>query len=313
MSEAAFVAGFFLTILTFLWIDLKLFARGHEPSFREGLVWSIAWFLLSLAAALPILIFSGGEDAIEYTTVYLIERSLSLDNLFVFLLLFAYFAIPVRERARLLFIGIVLALILRAIAIVAGIELIERFHFVIYILGVTLLFLAYRLFKGIDEELQPENNVTIRFVRKVFPVTTEDHGRKLLVRERDGRLHSTSLLLCLVGIAFADITFAIDSIPAAFAITQDAFVIFMGNAFALLGLRALFVLVQSLSDRVRYLDETIAVVLAVVAVKLLAEDLYEFGPLASLAIVITILAAGITISIIADRREARAGATDRLE
>jgi tellurite resistance protein TerC len=302
MSDLLPVAALGVALIVFLWTDLKLFARGREPSFREGLVWSIGWLVISLLAALVVWALRDGEDAVVYTTVYLIERSLSLDNLFVFLLLFAYFGVPVEQRARLLFWGIVAALALRGLAILGGVALIEQFHFVIYILGATLLVLAYRIFKGVDENLDPDKNLFVRAVRKVFPVTGEYHGKHWFVRMAD-RLHATPLFLCLAAVVFADIAFAIDSIPAAFGITRDSFLIWMGNVFALLGLRALFVLVEGLIRRFRYLNETIAIILAVVAVKLMLEDVYKLSPEASLALVLALLVGGIVVSVIADRGE----------
>jgi predicted tellurium resistance membrane protein TerC len=273
-------------VLLFLWADLKLFARGREPGFREGAIWSIGWLVLSLLAVLVIWPLRGGGDAVEYLTVYLIERSLSLDNLFVFLMLFAYFAVPHEQRPRLLFWGIVAALVLRGLAIFGGVALIEQFHFVIYILGVTLLLLAYKIFKGSGEEPDPGRNFAVRTVRRLLP-------------------GATPMMICLAAIVLADIAFAVDSIPAAFGITRDSFVIWMGNVFALLGLRALFVLVEGLARRFRYLDETIALVLGIVGVKLLIEDLVKIGPLASLAIIGSVFAAGIVASLLADRRYAK--------
>ena len=306
MSDLAAVGVLGGALLVFLWIDLKLFARGREPDFKEGLVWSVGWLVLSLLAALVVWALRGGEDAVVYTTVYLIERSLSLDNLFVFLLLFAYFGVPVEQRPRLLFWGIVAALVLRGLAILGGVALIEQFHFVLYVLGATLLVLAYRIFRGVDENVDPDKNLFVRAVRKVFPVTGEYHDAHWFVRMGE-RLHATPLFLCLAAVVFADIAFAVDSIPAAFGITRDPFLIWMGNVFALLGLRALFVLVESLIMRFRYLDETIAIVLGVVAVQLLIEDFYKVPNLASLALVLALLAGGIWVSVIADRRDIRAG------
>ena len=181
-------------LLLFLWIDLKLFARGREPSFREGLVWSIGWLVVGLLAGVVVWAIEGEDKAVEYTTVYLVERSLSLDNLFVFLLLFAYFAVPVAQRARLLFWGIVFALMLRGLAILGGVALIEQFHFVIYILGATLLVLAYRIFRGVEENVDPAKNLFVRRVRRLFPVTDTYHGREWFVRV-GGSLHATPLFL----------------------------------------------------------------------------------------------------------------------
>jgi tellurite resistance protein TerC len=295
---AALVAA----VLLLLWVDLRFFARGREPSFREGAIWSIGWLVLSLLAAPVVWILGTADDAVVYTTVYLIERSLSLDNLFVFILLFAYFGVPVERRARLLFWGIVAALALRAVAILAGTALIEQFSFVLYILGAALLVLAYRILRGVGESVHPDRNLMVRGVRRLFPVTSGFREGHWFVRE-EGRRHTTPLFLCLVAIVAADLAFAIDSIPAAFAITRDALLIWMGNVFALLGLRALFVLVEGLIRRFRYLDQTIAIVLAAVAVKLLIEDFLYIGPLPSLAGVAVLFTGGIVASVIADRRD----------
>ena len=229
--------------------------------------------MLSLLAAIPILILEGADDAVTYTTVYLIERSLSLDNLFVFLLLFAYFGVPYEHRPRLLFFGIVAALALRGVFILGGTALIER---------VPLRRLpARRRAAGARLPDLPRR----RGERRPGPQPDGAAGaaslaghrrvpRRALVRRKEGsrRRYATPLFLCLAAIVFADIAFAIDSIPAAFAITRDPLLIWMGNVFALLGLRALFVLVESLIARFRYLDETIAIVLGLVGVKLLIED-----------------------------------------
>jgi tellurite resistance protein TerC len=292
-------------VVVLLYVDLKLFARGREPDFREGVVWSIGWLVLSLVAVLVIWPLRGGSDAVEYLTVYLVERSLSLDNLFVFLMLFAYFAIPTENRPKLLFWGIAAALVMRGLAILGGVALIEQFHFVIYILGASLIVLAYRIYKSSNEEPDPERNLVIRTVQKILPVSTEKHGSKLFAKENGKRL-ATPLLVCLVAIVLADIAFAIDSIPAAFGITRDSFSIWMGNVFALLGLRALFVLVEGLARKFRYLDETIAAVLALVGVKLLIEDIILVGPLASLLIIFAAFAIGIGLSLRADKRDAQA-------
>jgi tellurite resistance protein TerC len=288
--------------MVFLWIDLRFFARGREPSFREGVIWSIGWLLLSLLAAVVVYLLMDADGAITYTTVYFIERSLSLDNLFVFLLLFAYFGVPIEHRARMLFWGIVAALILRGLAILGGVALIEQLHLVIYVLGVLLLVLAYRILRGVEDNVDPDKNLVVRLVRRAFPVTGEFHGSRWFVKQ-GGTRYATPMLVCLAAIVAADIAFAVDSIPAAFAITRDSELIWMGNVFALLGLRALFVLVEGLIRRFRYLDETIAVVLALVAVKLLAEDLYKVGPVLTLAIVALAFTIGIVASILADRKD----------
>lgn len=299
VGEPVEVIVFIGVIAGLMFVDMKLFARGRDPSFREGLVWSLGWLALSLLVAIPIMAVNGSEAAVNYTTVYLIERSLSLDNLFVFLLLFAYFGVPYARRPRLLFWGIVAALAMRGVFILAGTTLIEQFHFVVYILGAALLVLAYRIFRGVQDNVDPDRNLMVRLVRRFFPVTGEFHDGHWFVKE-EGRRFVTPLFLALVAVVFADVAFAIDSIPAAFAITRDAELIWMGNVFALLGLRALFVLVESLIARFRYLDETIAVILGLVGVKLLIEEVIKLGPLASLAVIAGAFAIGIGLSLRAD-------------
>jgi tellurite resistance protein TerC len=292
-------------VFVFLWLDLHFFARDGEASFRESVIWSLGWLALGLLVALVVLAFEGGASAVEYTTVYLIERSLSLDNLFVFLLLFTYFGVPFTRRPRLLFWGIVGALVLRAGFILGGTALLHEFHFLVYLLGGLLLVLAYRVYGGVDENVDPDRNLMVRLVRRVYPVSGELHEGHWFVKLQ-GKRYATPLFLCLVAIVFADLAFAIDSIPAAFAITRDPLLIWMGNVFALLGLRALFVLVESLVARFRYLDETIAVVLGLVAVKLLTEDLVHVGPLPSLGVIAAAFAIGIGLSLNADRRDPHA-------
>jgi tellurite resistance protein TerC len=273
-------------VCALLLVDLLLFARHRDPTFREAAVWSAGWFALSLAMAPVVLLVEGGTAALDYTTVYLIERSLSLDNLFVFLLLFAYFQVPQQRRATLLFWGIVLALVLRGLAILGGTALIESFHAVVYVLGATLLVLAWRMLRGVDEEAGaggPASTMPVRLARRI-------------------KKDASPMTLALLSMVFADIAFAVDSIPAAFAVTTDALAIWMANAFALLGMRALFVLVEGLVERFRYLSQTIAVVLGIVAVKLLVEDLVKIGPLASLGLVGAAFAVGIGASLAQDRR-----------
>ena len=301
-ADLTIFVGLIIALFLFLWLDLHFFARGREPNFREAVIWSIGWLVLSLLAIIPVLLLEGSERAINYTTVYLIERTLSLDNLFVFLLLFAYFGIPYERRPRLLYWGIVAALVVRGLFILGGSALIEQFHFVIYPLGAALVVLAYRVFRGVEENVDPDRNFMVRLVRRFYPVTGEFHGSHWFI-VRNGRRWATPLFLCLAAIVFADLAFAIDSIPAAFAITRDPLIIWMGNVFALLGMRALFVLVESLIARFRYLDETIAIVLGLVGVKLLIEDAVKIGPLASLAVIALAFTVGIVASVLADRRD----------
>jgi tellurite resistance protein TerC len=298
-----------VVMIALLLIDLRFFAPGREATFRESATWSIGWLVLGLAMTPVVLVMNGSEPAVNYVTVYLIERSLSLDNLFVFILLFAYFGVPHEHRPRLLFWGIIAALVLRGLAILGGTALIEQFNFVLYVLGVLLLVLAYRIYRGVGENVDPDRNLVVRGVRKVFPVTDGFRNGHWFVRQ-DGRRFVTPAFLCLAAIVAADIAFAVDSIPAAFAITREPLIIWAGNVFALLGLRALFVLVEGLIRRFRYLDETIAVVLAIIGVKLLIEEWVKIGPVANLALVACAFAIGIAASLIGDRRDPE-GAAER--
>jgi tellurite resistance protein TerC len=279
------ILGAVAVIVVLLMVDLLWFARGREPGFREAAYWSVGWFVLSLAIALPIGAIDGSEAAVNYTTVYLIERTLSLDNLFVFLLIFGYFAIPSEQRPKLLFWGIVIALVLRGAAILAGVELLERFHALTYVLGGLLIVLAWRMLRGGHEDADPGQSIVVKAVRRVVPAASAG-------------------LLALVSMGFADVAFAIDSIPAAFAITTDSFVIWTANAFALMGMRALFVLVEGLIERFRYLDETLAVVLALVGIKLILEaaDVVHVSAVGSLGIVALCFAVGIGASVLAERK-----------
>jgi tellurite resistance protein TerC len=304
-GHPAAIAAVVALIGVLLLVDLLVFARGREPTFRESVTWSIGWLILGLLAAVPIALLSSTGDGVDYATVYLIERTLSLDNLVVFLLIFGSFAVPPGERGRLLFWGIVLALVMRGIAIVVGVGLIERFHLVIYLLGAGLLVLAWKMWAGSATHADPHDNPLVRLVSRIWPVGGYD-GRRFSVR-RAGRRSLTPLALALVAIVAADIAFAIDSIPAAFAITDKALVIWAANGFALLGLRALFALVEELVKRFRYLNQTVAVVLGVVAVKLLIQDLWKMPAALSLTVVMGLFGAGIWLSVLADRREGAAG------
>jgi tellurite resistance protein TerC len=293
-----------VAIVIFLWLDLRLFVRKREPFLFEGIVWSVGWLVLSLAAALVVWAYRDQNAAVNYVTVYLIERSLSLDNLFVFLMLFAYFGIHYQERSRLLFWGIAAALVLRAGAIAGGIALINQFDWVTYLLAALLLLLAIRVFQGVEEVTDPEKTFAVRVVRRFLPVATDAPPNKWIIKQKN-RWYITPVFLCFAGIIFADITFAIDSIPAAFAITRDPFLIWMANAFALLGLRALFVVVAILTRRFYYLSQTIAIVLAIVAMKLLLENVIHISPVVSLLLVASTFTGGILLSLFVERKEAK--------
>jgi tellurite resistance protein TerC len=290
VAAAAVVAG--------LGLESRLFAPSRAPRRKEAIVWSTGWLLLAVVVA-AVIALTGGPAG-EWTTVYLIERSLSLDNVFLFSLLLTFFLVPPELRGRVIAFAIAGALVLRGVAIVAGVALIESLEVVIYAFGVLLVYVAYRTFRGAAEESDPAANPILRFMQRIIPTTTEFRGRRLLIRD-GGRLYGTPLLLVVVAIIIADIAFAVDSIPAAFAVTRDPVVIWTANAFALLGLGSLLALVDILVRRFRYLGKTIALILAFVGMKILAADLVEIGDFGSLAIIAILIAGGIIASLVADR------------
>ena len=296
--ELAFAYAAAATVAAGLGIELRLFAPRREPRRGEAIAWSIGWLLLAVAVAAGIAI--AGGPAGEWTTVYLIERSLSLDNVFLFSLLLAYFLVPPELRGRVLVIGIAGALVLRGGAITGGLALIESVEAVVYLFGFLLLYVAYRAFRGADDESDPSANPVLRLVRRILPTTPDFRGRRLFVRQ-GGRLYGTPLLLVVIAIIAADIAFAVDSIPAAFAVTRDPVVIWTANAFALLGLGSLLALVDILVRRFRYLDKTIALVLAFVGIKILTADLVHISDLGSLAVIAVLIAGGVVASVAADR------------
>ena len=296
--EIVFALTAAVVVAVALSLELRFFAPQRAPRRGEAIVWAAGWLLLALAVAGGIALADG--PAGEWTTVYLIERSLSLDNVFLFSLLIAYFLVPPELRGRALSIGIVGALLLRGLAISAGVALVDAVDAVLYVFGALLLYVAYRALRSSPEASDPSSNRALRLVRRTIPITDQFRGRRLVVREHD-RLYGTPLLLVVAAIVLADIAFAIDSIPAAFAVTRDPVVIWTANAFALLGLASLVALIDLLVRRFRYIDETIALVLAFVGTKILLDDVVHVGDLATLAIIATFLGAGVVASLVADR------------
>jgi tellurite resistance protein TerC len=296
--EILFALSAAVVVAVALSLEQRFFAPQRAPGRGEAIVWAAGWLLFALAVAGGIALADG--PAGEWTTVYLIERSLSLDNVFLFSLLIAYFLVPPELRGRALAIGIVGALLLRALAITAGVALVDAVEAVLYVFGALLLYVAYRALRSSPEASDPSSNRALRLVRRTIPITDQFRGRRLVVREHD-RLYGTPLLLVVAAIVVADIAFAIDSIPAAFAVTRDPVVIWTANAFALLGLASLVALIDLLVRRFRYVDETIALVLAFVGIKILLQDVIHVGDLTTLAIIAGLLIAGVGASLVADR------------
>jgi len=296
-------AGFAAFIIGALALDLGVFHReAHVVGPREALTWTTLWVALAVLFGIGLYLVRGGQTAVEYFTGYVIEYSLSVDNVFVFTLIFAAFAVPRHLQHRVLFWGIVGALVMRLLMILAGATLIAEYHWVLYVFGAFLVFTGVRMLIARGEhESHPENNVLVRFARRRVRVTGDFHGQAFFVRTVAG-LAATPLFLALLVVEFSDLVFAIDSIPAIFAVTTDPFVVFTSNAFAILGLRSLYFLLAEAAARFRYLKVGLALILVFVGGKLLVADVFKIPPLISLAIVLAILGLAVGASLRHGRR-----------
>ena len=282
-------------------LDLFVFHREARPvRMREAGTWVAIWVALGLAFGAWIFITRGPTSGGEYLAGYLIEYSLSMDNVFVFAVLFAYFGVPAQYQHRLLFWGVLGAIVFRAIFILAGTALLESFHVVVYVFGALLLFTAWRMVTAGAENVDPSKNIFLRLIRRVIPVTDKFEGQAFFVR-RAGRLWATPLFAALVVIESSDIMFAIDSVPAILAITTDTFIVFTSNAFAIMGLRSLYFLLAGLIDRFEYLKYGLAALLAFAGLKMLLSDVIHLDVWGSLGIIVGILALSVAISLIATR------------
>jgi tellurite resistance protein TerC len=292
-------------VIVMLAADLVLFGRGrHEVSLRSSAAWSVGWVALAVGFAALMWAWQGGEAGSEYLAGYLLERSLSLDNIFVFAVIFGYFAVPRAVQPRVLAWGIALALVLRLVFIVAGALLIDSLHATFYAFGALLLFTAYKLARHDDTDIEPEHNPALRLVRKRLRMTADYHGHRLAVREAGHRV-ATPLVAVLVVIATTDLIFAVDSIPAIFAVTTEPFIVFAANAFAMLGLRALYFVLAGMMDRFAYLSYGLAAILGFIGVKMLLVDLWHPPIWLSLAVIAGVLVVTILISLRSTRPAAR--------
>jgi tellurite resistance protein TerC len=286
--------------------DLLLVHRtAHVITFKEAAMESAVWIGLGLSFTLVVLGWQGGQAAGEYLSGYLIEKSLSVDNVFVWAVIFNYFAVPAAYQFRVLFWGIFGALVLRAVFIFAGVALIEQFEWVLYIFGAFLIITAVRIARHDEAEVHPEHNPVLKLVRKVVPSSTEYDGQKLFTRHKDtGRRLATPLFAVLILIETTDVVFAVDSIPAILAVSREQFLVFASNAFAILGLRALYFCLAGMAGKFRYLNVGLGVILAFVGVKMLIAEWYHFPTWASLAVITVVLAVAVVTSLRADRRQA---------
>jgi tellurite resistance protein TerC len=306
-NETLFFICFNVFVIGMLILDLLVFhRRPHEVKLREATIWSIVWVSLALLFNGALFIVYGTRTGMEFLTGYVIEKALSVDNIFVFLMIFAYFGVPPKYQHRVLFLGILGALVMRAIFIGAGVLLIQHFEWILYIFGIILIVSGWKMAFNKEVEVHPDRNLFIRFARKLFPVTTGFDSQKFIVRHQ-GKLHITPLLLVLITIETTDVVFAVDSIPAVFGVTHDPFIVYSSNVFAILGLRALYFVLSGVMNSFYYLKHGLSVVLIFIGVKMLIADLFHVPIGISLAVIGTILTIAIILSMRRNRRIASPG------
>ena len=297
--------AFGLLMVVMLTVDLGMNRKAHEVSFRQALTWSMIWVSLALAFNVGIYLFLGKIKALEFFTGYVIEKSLSVDNLFVFIMIFGYFKIRGEHQARILKWGIIGALVLRALFIFTGIELLTAFHWMFYLFGALLLFTAWKMAFGGEEEVHPDKNLLVMLARKLFPFTKRVRGDWFFTR-RKGLLVASPLFLTLVMVESSDVLFAIDSIPAIFAVTLDPFIVFTSNIFAIMGLRALYFLLASVMGMFVYLKFGISSILAFVGAKMIATAFGVHIPIqVSLAVIIGSLILAVIASLTIGKKHAQ--------
>ena len=294
--------GFNVFVLAMLAIDLGVFhKKAHEVSLKEAGTWTTVWVVLALVFNYGIYRFMGPAAGLEFLTGYLIEKALSVDNIFVFVLIFSFFRVPPRYQHRVLFWGILGALVMRGAMIAIGAALIQEFHWIIYVFGAFLVFTGIRMATQTEHAIEPESNPVIRLVRRFVPVTNAYHGQSFFIRqELGGRLRwvATPLFVVLVLVETTDLIFAVDSIPAIFAITTDPFLVYTSNVFAILGLRALYFLLAGVIHRFHYLKLGLSVVLVFVGAKMLLTDVYKLPVQMSLGIIALVLVASVVASLL---------------
>ncbi len=294
--------GFHVFIFAMLALDLGVFHRkAHTVSIKEALAWTIVWITLAMIFNAGVYFFSGPEPALQFLTGYLIEESLSVDNIFVFVLLFTYFSVPAAYQHRVLFWGILGALVLRGMMIALGVVLLETFHWIIYLFGAFLIFTGIRMALHKETEVHPERNPLLRLVRRIVPVTHDYERDRFLVR-RAGQVLVTPLLLVLLVVETTDLIFALDSIPAVFAVTKNPFIVYTSNIFAILGLRSLYFVFANAMGKFHYLQLGLAVVLSFVGAKMILTGIYHIPTALSLAVIAVVLATAVVASIIHARR-----------
>ena len=297
--------GFNVFVLAMLAIDLGVFHRkSHVVTFKESMSWTVVWVTLALVFNVGVWHFAGPQKGLEFFTGYVIEKSLSVDNVFVFALLFSYFAVPPLYQHKVLFWGILGALIMRAVMIVGGAALITKFSWIIYIFGAFLILTGIKMIVKRDEEMHPERNPVVKWFKRLMPVTSDYRGDKFFVRENGIRM-ATPLFVVLLLVEITDVIFAVDSIPAIFAVTTDPFIVYTSNVFAILGLRSLYFALAGVMDKFHYLKIGLGVVLTFVGVKmLLAHSPWKLDTLLSLGVIVLILAVSMVMSLLRPKKVA---------
>ena len=290
--------GFLVFLLAMLALDLGVFhRRAHVVRFREAVTWSLIWIALALVFAAVLRFMAGSRPALEFLTAYVIEKSLSVDNVFVFAMVFAAMRVPRHCEHKVLFWGVFGALAMRIVMIFAGTALLDRFHWLIHIFGALLLIGAVKMLRGVNRQISPDQTLVVRLCRRLFPVTKDYQEDRFFVRE-NGRLSATPLLVVLAFVEWSDLVFAVDSIPAVLAVSRDPFIVFTSNAFAILGLRSLYFALAGLMDRFQYLHYGLAGILGFVGIKMLIMDFWPIPTVVSLGVVAGIATGSIVISLL---------------
>ena len=290
--------GFNVFVLLMLALDLGVFHRKvHQVKFREAITWSAVWIMLALIFNAGIWYYFGEVKAVEFLTGYVIEKSLSVDNIFVFVLIFTSFQVPAIYQHKVLFWGVLGALVMRIIFILAGVTLIAKFHWIIYVFGVFLVLTGIKIARDKGTKINISNSPVLKFIRKFIPVTPDYHASKFTVK-LDNKWHATPLFLVLILVETTDLIFAVDSIPAILAITSDPFIVYTSNVFAILGLRSLYFALAGSLKYFTYLHYGLALILVFVGIKMLISDFYKFNPFVSLGIIAAILLVSIVLSIL---------------
>ncbi len=295
--------GFTVFVLVLLTLDLGIFhRRPHAISVREAALWTAGWATLAAIFNVGVFYWAGSERGLEFTAGYLVELALSVDNMFVFALIFGWFAVPRAYQHRVLFWGILGALVMRLAFILVGSALLSTFHWIIYIFGVFLIFTGYKILREKGTHIDPEKNIALRLFRRVMPITNEYHGQRFTIIEAGKRV-ATPLLAVLVLIEATDLVFALDSVPAIFAITDDPFIVYTSNVFAILGLRSLYFLLAGIMDSFRYLKVGLGAVLIFVGAKMTLADVYHMPIALSLGIIVALIGGSIILSLLRPETE----------